>query len=288
MDDEKYGKALRSRSRSPERAIKYVYYEPVKHSSGGQYIAVENTSLIYDINISAWKVEHIVNGVLDAMFAFPSGRIILRPKQTIKIWGNAYRYLASLYDFVCDTYSRFGVGYETQTVVLNQFREEVARFIRRGRSSSPRYWIDRGVDIYDSVVTCDRKVRSEKCSHHSTQLVELNNLKHLIKTRNARNFDFDFEFKISAPLIKTVNLVGDEICTGETTATVRFRIRRRDGVTFTPPIGNQYVIIENRNYFEVDISRWRIEEIVNGNYRGQFVFPEGTTLLPREEVKASS
>ena len=29
MDDEKYSKALRSRSRSPERVIKHVYYEPV-------------------------------------------------------------------------------------------------------------------------------------------------------------------------------------------------------------------------------------------------------------------
>ncbi|PAV74903.1 hypothetical protein WR25_04041 [Diploscapter pachys] len=75
---------------------------------------------------------------------------------------------------------------------------------------------------------------------------------------------------------------------GETTATVRFRIRRHGRVTFTRPVGNHYVVVENRNDFEVDISRWRIEEIVNGNHRGQFVFPEGTTLLPKKEAKASS
>ncbi|PAV58546.1 hypothetical protein WR25_01329 isoform B [Diploscapter pachys] len=125
MADGKYGRA-RSRSRTPERVVKH-YYEPVKHSSDGQYIAVENTSLIHYIDISAWKIEHIVDGVLDAMFVFPSSGVILKPKQTIKIWGNAYRHLAYLYDFVCDTYSRFDVGYETQTVLLNQFREVVCK-----------------------------------------------------------------------------------------------------------------------------------------------------------------
>ena len=72
---------------------------------------------------------------------------------------------------------------------------------------------------------------------------------------------------------------------GETTATVRFRIRRSGKVTFTRPVGNHYVVVENRGNVEIDISRWRIEEIVNENRRGQFVFPEGTTLLPKKEVK---
>ncbi|PAV74904.1 hypothetical protein WR25_04042 [Diploscapter pachys] len=105
----------------------YQGHISITHSSDGQYIAVENTSLIHDINISAWKVEHIVNGALDAMFVFPPSGIILKPKQTRKIWGNAYRHFASLYDFVCDTYSRFGTSYETQTVLFNQFGEVVCK-----------------------------------------------------------------------------------------------------------------------------------------------------------------
>ncbi|PAV84101.1 hypothetical protein WR25_04310 [Diploscapter pachys] len=82
--------------------------------------------------------------------------------------------------------------------------------------------------------------------------------------------------------------VSDASSAGETTATVRFRTRRHGRVTFARPAGNRYVVVENRNDSEVDISHWRIEEIVNGNHRGQFVFPEGTILLPKRGVKASS
>ena len=35
---------------------------------------------------------------------------------------------------------------------------------------------DFGIFALFLVVTCDRKVRSEKCLYHSTQLIELNNL----------------------------------------------------------------------------------------------------------------